>query len=104
MAHSIEYTLHVPRCYNSGARVDSGFFATLESKLASVSGGYNRARTIGAYRMSDGSVKREHVYVYTVIGTRAHGAALRAVAEFVKRQLAQESVLITARTIDASFV
>lgn len=101
-----EYTIHVPMRLNSGARVSAEFFRTLESRLASIGGGFTRTRTVGGYTTSDGTLKRESVYVYTLFAPSnpSTGERVHSLACHVKIQLAQESVLVTARRIAAEFV
>jgi hypothetical protein len=109
-----EFALYVPTRLNSGAPVSDEFFSALETRLASVAGGYTLTLGVGAFTMPGGAVQREDVRVYTMImashasgaGTlTASGAArLLSIAEHVKIQLAQVSVLLTARAIAAEFV
>ncbi len=101
-----EYTLHVPTRLNSGARVSAEFFRVLEDRLASIGGGFSRVRVVGGYTMSDGSLKRESVYTYTLLApdTSAIQQRVRSAALHVRGMLAQESVLVTSRPISAEFV
>ena len=101
-----EYTLHVPTRLNSGARVSAEFFRTLEDRLVSIGGGFSRVRIVGGYRMSDGSLKRESVYTYTLLApdTSAIQQRIRSLASHVRIQLAQESVLVTSRPVSAEFI
>ncbi len=104
MADKIEYTLHVPARYNSGARVPRPYFERIESRLVLIAGGYNRARTVGAFEMSDGTTKREPIFVYTILTGVGAARGLRKLASDIGRDLAQDSVLVTRRTVGADFV
>ncbi len=104
MANTLEFTLHVPARYNSGARVPRAYVERVEARLVAIGGGYNRARTVGAYVMSDGSTKREPVYVYSVLAGIGAERGLRKLARDIGRDIGQESVLVTRRPIAADFV
>ena len=107
MADTVQFTIHVPRNLNDNRRVPASFFRVFEARLVEIAGGFNRARTVGAYAMSDGSVKREPVYVYTSTvwgATRATRGAFSALAEYLKRALAQESVYLASTIIDGELV
>lgn len=95
MAERSEYTLHVPMRLNSGARVPRAYVDRIEARLVAIAGGFTRARTVGAFAMSDGSVKREPVYVYSVLAGRGAARGMRRIASDIRRDLAQESVLLT---------
>ncbi len=101
-----EYTLYTPMSLNSGASVSPGFFVALGERLAGIAGGYTRVRGVGAYVMADGTVKREPVYVYTLFAPDVPSTRerIRSVAQHVKIQLAQESVLFTVRAVDSELV
>ncbi len=100
----MEYTLYVPQRLNNDTDVSAEFFRALEERLVSIAGGFTRMRGVGAYRMTDGSVKREPVYVYMLLASARERERIRRVAEYVKLMLAQESVLVTSRTVDSEFV
>ncbi len=99
-----EYTLHVPIRTNIGQKVSRDFFARLEERLSAIAGGFTRTRAIGGYHMSDGTLKREPVYVYSVVTDHPQEQCLRSIAGHVKISLAQESVLLTSRAIDSELI
>ncbi len=109
-----EFALYVPTHTNIGTPVSDSFFSLLETRLVAVAGGYTLTLGVGAYTTPGGAVQREDVRVYTmVMASHASGAGtltasgagrLRSIAEHVKIQLAQVSVLLTARAVDVEFV
>ncbi len=103
---TMEYRVYVPDRLNSGKRVPSEFFANLEIRLVSIAGGFSRSHAIGGYTMSDGTLKREPVYVYTLLApdTGAIQERIRSLAFHVKGMLAQESVLVVSRPVDSELV
>ncbi len=100
------YTLYVPTHLNSGDPVSASFFDAFESRLAGIAGGYTRTDGIGAYQMTDGTLKREPVYVYTLLapGNPSTRERVHNVARHVKLWLAQESVLVTVALVDSELV
>ncbi len=102
----MEYTLYVPQRLNDGTDVSAEFFRALEKRLVSIGGGFTRTRGIGGYQMANGDDVREPVYVYTLIapGNPSTRERVRNVAQHVKIQLAQESVLFTVRAVDSELV
>lgn len=104
MADTVEYTIHVPARLNSGERVPRAYVERIEARLVTIAGGYNRARTVGAFAMSDGSTKRESVFVYKVLAGVGADYGMRKLAKDIGRDLAQESVLVTRRAIGSELV
>ena len=104
MADKIEYTLHVPARFNSGERVPRPYLERIEGRLITIAGGYNRARTVGAFEMSDGSTKREPIFVYTILAGVGADYGMRKLAKDIGRDLAQDSVLVTCRAIGAELI
>ncbi len=101
-----EYTLYVPQRRNNGIDVSAAFFGTLETRLLIIAGGFTRSRGVGGYQMESGEIVREPVYIYTLLApdTPSVRQQVRSVAQHVKIQLAQESVLFTVRAVDSELV
>lgn len=94
---------------------DEGALTThADSQVALAFGGFTRTEAKGAYRHADGHTVFERAHVYSILYTPQAfepGQALsdakrkaKAVAEILRRQRKQESVLVTVTETNAAFV
>lgn len=103
----LRYTLHVPVADNDGRGL-SALHAYVRDRLVSAYGGETHIMARGGYRGAREMYAAESMTLYVVddIGSPDDPCepALLALAEYVKREAAQEAVYLTRHAIDVWIV
>jgi len=96
------FSLYVPREHQDSPLARQAVVQCLLQRF----GGYTVANVDGGYTMADGSVAIESVWRFDIVcaGTPEDREYMRVLARSVRYLLRQESVLLTARKLEASFV
>ena len=101
----IKATLFVPKQFNNGADIPSEIHDLIKDKLTEF-GGLTIINGIGYYKAAAGTVSLDSNLILIVIceDTIQNRNNFAHIAELVKRECKQESVLLTISTVEAYFI
>ncbi len=101
----IRYTITIPSRYNNGTRVALALVDSFVHDAVKIAGGATlHGESDGYWRNADGYLVVEPVRVLEILTDYDHSNAVYALAHRVRRELAQETVLVTKAELSVNFV